>query len=212
MTNSTHRATMIRHALRLLRRLFVFSGGGVIAVALLVAAYCGVIISVGNVHTVAKGQLYRSAQLGDTHLKEVVREYGIKSILNLRGEGAGQDWYNEEVATSKALDVKHYDYGIWASSEPSAKQIRDIIAILRTAPKPLLIHCQSGADRSGLVAALYVAAIERRPADLAAQQLSLVYGHFPWLTSRTGAMDKTFWRYVTSHRSGNEKIVGPVGN
>lgn len=204
MSDSIYRDKMIRHARRLLRRLFVFAGGGALAIALLVAAYCGVIILMGNVHTVAKGQLYRSAQLGDTHLKEVIREYGIKSMLNLRGEGVGQDWYDDEVATSKALHVKHYDYGIWASSKPSAKQIGDIIAILRTAPKPLLIHCQSGADRSGLVAALYVAAVEGRPADVAAQQLSLAYGHFPWLTSRTGAMDKSFWSYVRKHRKGED--------
>ncbi len=198
---------------RLLYRFIVIGGGGVLTIALLVAAYCGVIILMGNVHTVAKGQLYRSAQLGDTHLTEVVREYGIKSILNLRGEGAGQDWYDDEITTSKTLDVKHYDYGIWASSEPSAKQIRDLIAILRSAPKPLLIHCQSGADRSGLVAALYVAAIEKRPADEAAQQLSLLYGHFPWLTSRSGAMDRSFWKYVNSHRSRNSNVVRPaLGN
>lgn len=99
------------------------------------------------------------------------------------------------------LNVKHYDYGIWASGIASFEQIGDILAIVRAAPKPLLIHCQSGADRSGLVAALYVAEVERRPVDEAARQLSLIYGHFPYLTSKTGAMDQSFWDYVGAHPS-----------
>ena len=55
-----------------------------------------------------------------------------------------------------------------------------------------------------LVAALYLAQIENRPVDEAAGQLSLIYGHFPYLTSKTGAMDRSFRDYVEqilSHQS-----------
>ena len=65
-----------------------------------------------------------------------------------------------------------------------------ISALLRSAPKPVLIHCQSGADRSGLVAALYEYTIAARPLEEAQEQLSLLFGHFPYLWSRTGAMDE----------------------
>ena len=43
--------------------------------------------------------------------------------------------------------------------------------------KPLLIHCQSGADRSGPAAALYLAAIARHGEAAAEDQLSIRYGH-----------------------------------
>jgi protein tyrosine/serine phosphatase len=60
----------------------------------------------------------------------------------------------------------------------------------------VLIHCQSGADRTGLVAAIYEYAVAARPAEEAEEQLSLRYGHVPYLWSRTGAMDRSFEIFV----------------
>jgi protein tyrosine/serine phosphatase len=87
----------------------------------------------------------------------------------------------------------------------TAPQIARILDIVRRAPKPLLIHCMSGADRAGLVAALYDYAIAGESADKADGQLSLAYGHFPYLTSRTGAMDASFWAFVHRHQEGAPK-------
>jgi protein tyrosine phosphatase (PTP) superfamily phosphohydrolase (DUF442 family) len=159
-------------------------------------AYCGIIIYEGNFHTVSPGLLYRSAQLDGAELKAAVRKYGIKSVLNLRGANPGSPWYNDEIAESRALGLVHYDYPLSARRFVTSRQIADILDILHKAPKPLLIHCMSGADRSGLVAALYEYAVMGANAHTADQQLSLVYGHFPYLTSRTGAMDDSFWAYV----------------
>jgi hypothetical protein len=68
--------------------------------------------------------------------------------------------------------------------------------ILRSAAKPLLIHCKAGSDRTGLVAALYRYAVAGEPAEQAVSELSLHFGHFPYLTSETGAMDDSFGTYV----------------
>ncbi len=159
-------------------------------------AYCGIIIYEGNVHAVQDGVLYRSAQLGKDGLGSVAHEYGIKSVLNLRGANAGSPWYDNELAESRELGLVHYDYPISAKRFVTGRQIAQILEIVRNAPKPLLIHCMSGADRSGLVAALYEYAIAGQSAKEADRQLSLVYGHFPYLTSRSGAMDDSFWAFV----------------
>jgi protein tyrosine/serine phosphatase len=169
---------------------------GLLVIAASIGSYCGVIRYIGNVHVVEEGKLYRSAQLDRNQLEHVIKMYGIKSILNLRGDDPGQLWYDDEIAISKSLDVQHFDYGIWATANVTRRQINQILKIVRDAPKPLLVHCQAGADRSGLVAALYLTEIEKRSADEAAGQLSLIYGHFPYLTSKTGAMDESFWAYV----------------
>jgi protein tyrosine/serine phosphatase len=173
----------------------------VLLIAISIASYCGIIRLLGNIHVVEDGKLYRSAQLDKAQFEQVINEYGIKSILNLRGDSPGEPWYDDEIAVSKTLGVKHFDYGIWASGIVTPKQIGEILKIVRDAPKPLLIHCQGGADRSGLVAALYVAEVEGKSADEADEQLSLFYGHFPYLTSKTDAMDKSFWAYVKAHPS-----------
>ena len=90
----------------------------------------------------------------------------------------------------------HYDYPISAKRFVTHQQIADILDILRRAPKPLLVHCKSGSDRAGLVSALYRFALAGAPAADADGELSIVYGHFPYLTSRSGAMDASFWAYV----------------
>src|SRR5438105_1672086 len=83
--------------------------------------------------------------------------------------------------------------GLSAHSFVTRQQIDEVLNIIRNAPKPLLVHCTSGADRSGLVSALYRLADEGASVDQADRQLSLIYGHFPYLTSRSKAMDDSFW-------------------
>jgi undecaprenyl-diphosphatase len=161
-----------------------------------VGSYWGLVQYNGNFHTVTEGTLYRSAQLNKDELQAAIRDHGIRSILNLRGTHSGQSWYDDEIAASKELDVAHYDYGLSARRVVTGKQIDQILEIIRNAPKPLLVHCKSGADRSGLVAALYRFAGEHTSADEADRQLSLVYGHFPYLMSQTKAMDASFWAFV----------------
>jgi hypothetical protein len=74
------------------------------------------------------------------------------------------------------------------------------VATLATAPKPILIHCKNGADRSGLVGALYLYTQEGRPAEVAYRELSISRGHFPYLFWRdTIAMDDSFQRFTHSH-------------
>jgi protein tyrosine/serine phosphatase len=161
-----------------------------------VGSYWGLVQYDGNFHTVTEGTLYRSAQLSKDGLQAVVRDHDIRSILNLRGAHPGQSWYDDEIAASEELGVAHYDYGLSARRVVTGKQIDEILEIIRNAPKPLLVHCKSGADRSGLIAALYRFADEHTSADEADRQLSLVYGHFPYLMSQTKAMDDSFWAFV----------------
>jgi protein tyrosine/serine phosphatase len=167
--------------------------------------YCGVIIYEGNFHSVEKGVLYRSAQLTEPEFERVGREYGIKSVLNLRGAHPGDGWYEGEMAAARHLGIEHFDYPISATRFVSQQQMEQILDIVRRAPKPLLIHCQSGADRSGLVAAAYEYAIAGASAVTADDQLSLYVGHFPYLASRSKAMDDSFWAFVRgSSRAGGQ--------
>ncbi len=147
----------------------------------------------GNIHVVEPGALYRSAQLKGEQLAEVFSKYDIRSVINLRGENRGELWYENELAVTVAHKVAHFDLGMGATSEPEPKVIAKLLKILRTAPRPILIHCYSGADRSGLAAALYERVVMGKSAQNAASQLSFRYGHFPWLGSGTVAMDKAYW-------------------
>jgi protein tyrosine/serine phosphatase len=160
------------------------------------AAYCGILAASGNFHIVKAGQLYRSAQLDKAEFGKVIENYRIKSVLNLRGPDPDSAWYKDELAAMREHAVDHYDVGISAHQPPTPEQMARILVILRTAAKPLLIHCKAGSDRTGLVAALYRYAVAGEPAERAVSELSLRFGHFPYLTSNTGAMDDSFSTYV----------------
>ncbi len=180
-------------------RLVKAAGAASLVFVLSAGAYFGSLQFDGNIHVVEPGQLVRSAQLSRAGFARVVRDDSIQSILNLRGPHPGASWYDDEVAVSESLGVAHYDFGLSAERMVTPAQIDSILALLRGANKPMLIHCQGGADRSGLVAALYEAEIVGRSPEVAGRQLSLRYGHFPYLTSRTGAMDRSFRVYVDAH-------------
>ena len=150
----------------------------------------------GNCQTVMPGQGYRSGQQGRKHWRASLHHYGIKSLINLRGAHLAARWYQQEIHVAEALGVTHDDVRLSAIRQVDPHTLEMLLTMLRQAPKPLWIHCQSGADRSGLVAALYLFAIEGQRAEAAAQQLSLCSGHCPSLFSRTGAMDRSFWRYA----------------
>ena len=163
------------------------------------AAYCGLLIWSGNHHTVAEGQLYRSAQLSGQELGEEIDAHRIRTVLNLRGPNPTDGWYQDEVAATRAHGAALYDVGISAQEPVAPEKIEKILAVLRDAPKPILVHCRSGADRAGFVSALYRYAIEGQSAEVAARELSLRYGHFPYLTSKSGAMDESASAYFSSH-------------
>ena len=148
----------------------------------------------GNIHQVGTSNVYRSAQLSISTLESVIKEYGIKSIINLRGSQQNSAWYDAERETSARLEVTYIDLPLSANEEPDEAILDHLIATMRDTPKPLLIHCEGGADRSGLAAALYQHVIVGESYEKAAAELSFRYGHFPWLTSHTGAMDHAFAR------------------
>lgn len=174
----------------------VWTGLGVAAV---MGAYLGGLQLTGNFHTVIAGELYRSAQPSASAIESYAKEYGIKTVVNLRGENEKSSWYEKEVAVSEKLGIKHIDFSMLASRQLTPAEADRLLALLKDAPKPILIHCRSGADRTGLVSVLYSQQIAGIPEDQAEKQLSIFYGHvaIPYL-SATYAMDKS-WEKLERH-------------
>lgn len=157
-------------------------------------AYLGVQQLIGNFHTVIAGELYRSAQLDAADIAGIESEHNIRTIINLRGAAPNKAWYRAEVAEAEKLGIQHVDFGLSASRELTDAQVTRLIEIMRAAPKPILIHCRAGADRTGIASAIYVAAIAKEGEMAAEWQLSPYYGHFPIPFTPSWAMDETFER------------------
>jgi protein tyrosine/serine phosphatase len=145
----------------------------------------------GNFYEVAPG-IYRSHQLYSFDMPKFYKKYHFKTILNLRGAHPDKKWYQYEVKFCKEHNITLINFGFSDKKVQSIKKMQKLIEIIKTAKKPLLIHCRAGADRTGLASALYLYSIGDKNAS---KMLSLKYGHFPYLGSKTKAMDESFKKY-----------------
>jgi len=178
--------------MKLLKRIFIFLVVIVFSWILYFKIY-------GNFHKV-DNNLYRSAQLYSFNMPYYIQKYHIKSIINFRGK-SNSKWYLDEIKISKEYNVTHYDFGFGDREIQSIKKMNQLIALMQKAPKPLLIHCKAGADRTSLATALYLYKIKNLPASKAEKEgISIEYGHFPWLGSKTIAMDESFKNYIKGQK------------
>ncbi|NHT77805.1 dual specificity protein phosphatase family protein [Rhizobiaceae bacterium CRRU44] len=179
-----------RHIRSHLLKTFGFSA---VTAGICLGGYLGYLQLSGNFHTVIEGELYRSAQPSSASLERYVRRYGIKTVINLRGPERRENWYTDEIATASRLGVNHVDFSMSATREVTQETADKLVEIMKTAPKPILIHCKSGADRSGIAAALYSHKIAGHDEEISEGQLSIAFGHIgiPYL-SRAIAMDRSW--------------------
>jgi protein tyrosine/serine phosphatase len=155
-------------------------------------AYLGLLQVNANFHVVIPHELYRSAQLTPAEIAVYTKRYGIRTIVNLRGESEGSEWYEDEVVAARGLGIAHDDFRMSAEQMLSLAKARQLVALLAKAEKPILIHCKSGADRSGLAAALYLAAVKKEGEEEAGRQISFRYGHLSVPLLPAYAIDESF--------------------
>lgn len=180
----------------------------VVALLLLLIVFIGCwIVGVfgGNVRVVDKGKLYRSATLTGVNytsttaawlgndLESVLKRNDIKTVLCLRS-GTTEDWYQREIEICIKNGIDHEDVPMSARELPKPGALLSVIDILDRAKYPVLIHCQAGADRTGLVSTLYSVIYKNQPLDRAEhEELTWRYAHFP--VEKTRAMDEFFDLY-----------------
>ena len=131
-----------------------------------------------NFGVIAPGAAYRSAQPA-ANLGRLLARYKPATILNLRGGSDSDSWYAAEVEATRREAITFFDLPMSASRRPTRRELRVLIDTLRTCPLPLLIHCKSGADRTGLASALFLMVREGEPPERALEEFSIRYGHIP---------------------------------
>jgi protein tyrosine phosphatase (PTP) superfamily phosphohydrolase (DUF442 family) len=132
----------------------------------------------GNLGIVDPGRVVRSAQ-PTSQLPQWVRGHRLKSILNLRGGGPADWWYEDEVRVARESGLSFYDLPLSATRRPARLDLLRLIDLLQQCPYPLLIHCKSGADRTGLASALYLMLQLGQGPEQAEGAFSLEFGHVP---------------------------------
>lgn len=121
---------------------------------------------------------------------------GIRTILNLRAP-MRQSYHLLETEACATLGLKHVTCALAAGDLVAPERLLDLLGLFETMERPFLMHCKSGADRTGLAAALYLIHIEGVPVATAAQQLHWRYIHFR--SKRTGVLDHLIETYAAAH-------------
>jgi protein tyrosine/serine phosphatase len=165
------------------------------AVPLSILAYQQFCRWTDNFYEVVPGQFYRSAQLTSDELAKRIDRYAIKTVINLRGVRTLPDWYQGERHLTELRGVRLIDFPMSASKVLQPERALALVNLMKNAPKPILVHCFSGADRTGLVSVIYVSQVAGIDEETAERQLSPYYGHFgiPFF-SPTFAMDESWER------------------
>lgn len=147
-----------------------------------------------NLYEIDDG-VWRSNQPSPRQMRQLVRDHGIKTIINLRGES---DWgqYLLEVDEAKKLGIEIIDCRLFSRKPPSIQEVERFMEILDRVERPFLMHCKSGADRAGLGAALYMLWKGRPPRE-AAKQLS--WKHLHVKQAKTGMLDEFIEAYAKAY-------------
>ena len=108
-----------------------------------------------NFHEVTPGKFYRSAQLTPEEMQEAIDQYGIKTVISLRGASPKSFWFHPQMEVLKKNNVAFESFGWKTEAYPQTDDLQDYLKALKNVEYPVLVHCRSGADRTGMATALY---------------------------------------------------------
>ncbi len=152
-----------------------------------------------NTHELAPGKMWRTFQPSPAALK-AWKARGVKTVVNLRGDNPSGTLFLEEDACAK-LGLSLVNIRVYSREAPSLDLLTRARKLFAEIEYPAIMHCKSGADRAGVMAALYLFFQEGAPLDQALDQLSFKYGHVK--QGKTGVIDFAFDRYLAFARKNN---------
>jgi len=131
-----------------LRRTAIF---GVVAAFSVVSAFAGS-ENLPNFFKV-DDHVYRGAQPTDQGFKDLAK-LGVKTVIDLRQIGEHSQEHEQQVVSE--LGMKYISVPMKGLSSPDDKKVADVLSMLIDESKgPVFVHCKRGADRTGMVIAVY---------------------------------------------------------
>lgn len=148
-----------------------------------------------NKAEVAPG-VFRSNQPSPARLELATRR-GLRTVISLRG-ASRFSWHLLEEEAARNLGLNFHTIKLSARHLPAPATVLDLLDRMRDSPRPMLFHCKSGADRTGLAAALFLIDSGRMTPEIAAGALS--WRHLHRRRGPTGILDFMVTRYAKAQR------------
>jgi protein tyrosine phosphatase (PTP) superfamily phosphohydrolase (DUF442 family) len=117
---------------------------------------------VPNLHKVSE-TLYRSAQPSALGMK-TLKTMGIKTVINLRSFHSDRDEIGDTALARESISMK-----AWHAEEEDA--VKFLRIVMNPNRRPVLVHCQHGADRTGALCAVYRVAVQGWSKEEAIQEM-----------------------------------------
>ena len=93
--------------------------------------------------------------MSTSDFKEAITKYGIKTLINLRGSHPDESWWADENTLAEKMGVNFVNIAMSAKTIPSRENLIMLLDAYKNSPRPILIHCQAGVDRTGEAVAVY---------------------------------------------------------
>jgi hypothetical protein len=131
-----------------------------------------------NFHWVVPGEAARAMQAWAGGLGPFLKRRGIRAIINLRGRNDDLSWWKKETATAKANSIAHLDAMLDSRKLPTRQMLVRLVECFDAAPKPFMLKCSGGQDRTSFAAALYLI---HRDGWQAVEAADAQFARFPYL-------------------------------
>jgi len=160
-----------------------------------------------NFDQVAEG-LYRSNHPNHARLEEFAA-MGGKTVLSLRG-GPNLPPHLFEAEICEKLGLNLVAIGLSARKAPRQDRLIELLEAFETLERPILMHCKSGADRTGLASVLYLMIHEGKSIADVKDQLSFKYLHIR--KSATGILDHFLAMYAEHNAQSPTSVESYIRN
>lgn len=144
-----------------------------------------------NHHEIGK-KMYRENQPSPKQIKKW-KKLGIKTNINLRGK-SDKGYYLLEKEACDQNSINMIDFHVYSRDVHSIETILNAQKLFSKIEYPAIMHCKSGADRTGFIGVLYKHFHMNEPIEVALSQLSLKYLHIK--QGKTGILDFFFLDYL----------------
>lgn len=149
-----------------------------------------------NHHDIGGG-MYRENQPSPKRIAEWA-EMGIKTNINLRGESPKGFYLLEKEACAKH-GITMVDFRVYSRDTHTPEKIRAAKELFESIEYPAVMHCKSGADRTGIMGVLYRHFHMGDTIEEAMEQLKFKYLHVK--QGKTGMLDFFFTDYLKYAKS-----------